>query len=76
LGLTRATLSNQFRELTDSARGMIDFTYNGVISGRKRQLTELLQAINDVTIDEIKQVADKVQIDTIYLLRDKKGEAQ
>jgi len=76
LGLTRATLSNQFRELTDSARGMIDFTYNGVISGRKRQLTELLQAINDVTIDEIKQVADKVNIDTIYLLRDKKGEAQ
>ncbi|WP_289136774.1 EF-P 5-aminopentanol modification-associated protein YfmF [uncultured Brevibacillus sp.] len=76
LGLTRATLSNQFRELTDSARGMIDFTYNGVISGRKRQLTELLQAINDVTIDEIKQVADKVKIDTIYLLRDKKGEAQ
>lgn len=76
LGLTRATLSNQFRELTDSARGMIDFTYNGVMSGRKRQLTELLQAINDVTIDEIKQVADKVQIDTIYLLRDKKGEAQ
>ncbi|WP_103106189.1 EF-P 5-aminopentanol modification-associated protein YfmF [Brevibacillus reuszeri] len=76
MGLTRATLSNQFRELTDSARGMIDFTYNGVISGRKRQLTELLQAINDVTIDEIKQVADKVNIDTIYLLRDKKGEAQ
>ena len=76
LGLTRATLSNQFRELTDSARGMIDFTYNGVISGRKRQLTELLQAINDVTVDEIKQVADKVKIDTIYLLRDKKGEAQ
>ena len=33
MGLTRATLSNQFRELLDSARGMIDFTYNGVISG-------------------------------------------
>ncbi|GED70166.1 peptidase M16 [Brevibacillus reuszeri] len=76
LGLTRATLSNQFRELLDSARGMIDFTYNGVISGRKRQLDELLKAISSVTLDEIKQVADKVKIDTIYLLRDKKGEAQ
>ncbi|MGG1661346.1 EF-P 5-aminopentanol modification-associated protein YfmF [Brevibacillus sp. NRS-1366] len=76
MNLTRATLSNQFRELLDSARGMIDFTYNGVISGRARQLDELLQAINGVTIDDIKKVADKVKIDTIYLLRDKKGEAQ
>lgn len=73
---TRATLSNQFRELLDSARGMIDFTYNGVISGRTRKLDELLQAINSVTVEDIKKVADKVKIDTIYLLRDKKGEAK
>lgn len=72
---TRATLSNQFRELLDSARGMIDFTYNGVISGRPRKLEELLAAIDQATIEDIKQVANKVKIDTIYLLRDKKGEA-
>lgn len=75
LSQTRATLTNQFRELLDSARMMIDFTYNGLLSGRKRQLDELLQAIETVSIDDIKQVADKVKIDMIYLLRDKKGEA-
>lgn len=72
---TRATLTNQFRELLDSARMMIEFTYNGLLSGRQRKLDELLHAINAVTIDEITQVAEKVKIDTVYLLRDKKGEA-
>ncbi|RNB77362.1 EF-P 5-aminopentanol modification-associated protein YfmF [Brevibacillus panacihumi] len=75
LSQTRATLTNQFRELLDSARMMIEYTYNGVVSGRQRPLNELLQAFETVTIDEIKRVADKVQIDMIYLLRDKKGEA-
>ncbi|QRG65428.1 EF-P 5-aminopentanol modification-associated protein YfmF [Brevibacillus choshinensis] len=72
---TKATLSNQFRELLDSARGMIEFTYNGLVSGRKRQLDELLRGIETATIEDIKNVAAKVEIDTIYLLRDKKGEA-
>lgn len=72
---TRATLSNQFRELLDSARGMIEFTYNGLVSGRKRRLDELLKGIETTTIEDIKKVAEKVEIDTIYLLRDKKGEA-
>lgn len=72
---TRATLSNQFRELLDSARGMIEFTFNGLISGRKRQLDELLKGIETATIEDLKKVAEKVAIDTIYLLRDKKGEA-
>lgn len=72
---TRATLSNQFRELLDSARMMIDFTYNSVLSGRKRHLDELLRDMNNITVEDIKRVAKKVKIDTIYLLRDKKGEA-
>lgn len=72
---TKATLSNQFRELLDSARMMIDFTFNGVLSGRKRQLDELLGQINSVTVEDIKRVAEKVKMDTIYLLRDKKGDA-
>ncbi|MED1746445.1 EF-P 5-aminopentanol modification-associated protein YfmF [Brevibacillus borstelensis] len=72
---TKATLSNQFRELLDSARMMIDFAYNGVISGRKRHLEELLAQINGITVEDLKRVAAQVAIDTIYLLRDKKGDA-
>jgi predicted Zn-dependent peptidase len=72
---TKATLSNQFRELLDSAKMMVDFAYNGVLSGRKRPLQELLKQIDAVTVEDVKRVAEKIAIDTIYLLRDRKGEA-
>ena len=75
LAQTKATRANQFRELLDSARMMIDFAYNGVVSGRKRQLEELLRQIEQVQIDDLKRVAEQVAIDTVYLLRDKKGDA-
>jgi predicted Zn-dependent peptidase len=75
LSQTKATLTNQFRELQDSARMMIDFTYNGLVSGRRRKLDELLGAIEAVTKEEIAKVAEKISMDTIYLLRDRKGEA-
>jgi predicted Zn-dependent peptidase len=72
---TKATLANQFRELSDSARMMIDFAYNGIISGRKRLLEEMLNQMESVTVDDVRRVAEKVEMDTIYLLRDKKGGA-
>ena len=75
LSQTKATLTNQFRELQDSARMMIDFTYNGLVSGRQRKLDEMLTAIEAVTREDIARVAEKIQMDTIYLLRDRKGEA-
>ncbi|MBO8162531.1 MAG: insulinase family protein [Brevibacillus sp.] len=75
LAQTKATIVNQYRELMDSARMMIEFTYNGRLSGRRRTLSELLRQIQDIGIEEIRRVADKVQIDTIYLLRDRKGGA-
>lgn len=74
LSQTKATLSNQYREILDSQKLMIDFTYNGVISGRQRQLEELLGQIVSVTVEDIKRVASKLTLDTIYLLRGK-GEA-
>ncbi|RNB91805.1 insulinase family protein [Brevibacillus fluminis] len=72
---TKATLINQFRELLDSPRMMVDFTYNGIFSGRTRRLSELLDEINQITVDQVKAAAGKIQMDTIYLLRDQKGEA-
>lgn len=75
MGQTKATLINQFRELLDSPRMMVDFTYNGILSGRARRLGELLDELNQVTVEQVKAAAGKIQMDTIYLLRDRKGEA-
>ncbi|MBG9775461.1 EF-P 5-aminopentanol modification-associated protein YfmF [Brevibacillus laterosporus] len=73
MDMTKATLYNQFKELLDSGRMMVDFAYNGVISGRARDLQTLLSEIEKVKVQDVVNVAHKIELDTIYLLRDKKG---
>ncbi|GAB7388314.1 pitrilysin family protein [Bacillaceae bacterium] len=68
---TKATLANQLRETLDSAAALADFAYNGRISGRSRSLSDMLNEIEAITLEDIRRVAEKVQIDTIYFLRDK-----
>jgi len=70
---TKATLVNQFKEILDSSRMMIDFAFNGVVSGRKRSLAEIIGGIQSTTVEDVKRAAEKIQLDTIYLLRDRKG---
>lgn len=69
---TRATLANQFREQQDLPSGLIQFHYHGILSGVKRSTDQILEAVREVSKEEIQQVAEKVQLDTIYFLRDKK----
>lgn len=71
---TKATLTNQLLETKDNARTIIDFSYNNRLSGKERKLEEILQKINSMTIEEIVKIAGKIEIDTIYFLRDKGGE--
>lgn len=70
---TKATLINQFRERQDSAYGMIDLHHHSTVSGREWSFDELLSQLQQTTRDQIQQVAEKVQIDTIYFLRDQGG---
>jgi predicted Zn-dependent peptidase len=71
---TRATLSNQLREGQDRAFELIGFHFQSVLSGKQRTLEDLLQKINAVTKEDIKQVAEKIELDTIYCLRGQEGE--
>lgn len=73
MDMTKATLYNQFKELLDSGRMMVEYAYNGVISGKARDLQTLLTEIEKVSVQDVVNVAKKVELDTIYLLRDKKG---
>ena len=74
LSQTRAMITNQLRELRDSAPEMIAFDFNGVLSGRSRDADELIKQIEAVTRDDIVRVAERVKLDTIYFLRDGKEE--
>lgn len=71
---TRAMISNQLREIQDSAFELISFDFNAVLSGKERTVAGLISAVEQVDISAIAEVAKRVQLDTIYFLRDQKGE--
>lgn len=70
LAQTKASLKNQLLETNDNARTIIDFSYNSELTGRKRTLEAMLAKIESVTKEDVINVAKKVEIDTIYFLRD------
>ncbi len=45
----------------------------GIVNGRVRPVEELIDAINAVTVDDVRRVAEKVQADTVYFLRSPAG---
>ncbi|MFD2116766.1 EF-P 5-aminopentanol modification-associated protein YfmF [Paenibacillus yanchengensis] len=68
---TKAMLINQLREMQDSAFETIGYHFNQVFSGTKRSVEQLLQQVKDITKEDIVTVAEHVQLDTIYFLRDR-----
>lgn len=71
---TRAMISNHLRESQDAPFEIISFDFNSVLSGYERTPQSLIQEIEQVNTDMIQHVAQQVKLDTIYFLRDRKGE--
>jgi len=72
--LTRAMLGNHLREIRDSAFELASLDFNSVLSGRQRTVDSLLYDLEHVDVAAIRAAAEKVQLDTIYFLRNDKGE--
>lgn len=72
LNQTRAMLANALREQQDSAFELIGYDFNGVVTRTNRSVEEMLEQVYAVTPDDIVKVANQVQLDTIYFLRDRK----
>ncbi|MFC4077900.1 EF-P 5-aminopentanol modification-associated protein YfmF [Salinithrix halophila] len=73
---TRAMMVNQLRERQDRAYDLIDSHYHGILSGIERPLDVMIRDVKKVTKEDVKRVAQNIQIDTIYFLRDKKEGAK
>lgn len=71
LSLTKSVYSSQLVEILDKPRAFADFDYHSVLSGRRRNLKELIAGINNTSIEEIVNAAQKIKVDTIYLLKGK-----
>lgn len=72
---TIAMLSNQLREIQDSAYEMIAFDFNNVFSGRTRSTNEIIQEMTQLDRQAVQSIANQVKLDTVYFLRDQKEEA-
>lgn len=71
---TKAMITGHLRELQDSAFELIAFDFNNILSGAERTVPALIEEVEKVDTARIQQMAEQVKLDTIYFLRDKKGE--
>lgn len=76
LDATRKGLVNGLRSGLDDAGQIIQSRLLGAVAGRYRTVDELVEAIGDVTRDDIARVAQGVTLDTVYFLRDHVGEGE
>lgn len=74
LSQTRAMITNQLKEMEDSAFEMIAFDFNTILSGRERSVGSLIEAVHNTDREAVRRIADKVKLDTVYFLRDRKGD--
>ncbi|HET7615752.1 MAG TPA: insulinase family protein, partial [Bacillales bacterium] len=70
---TKSMLNNQVLETIDSAKGAIEFIYNGVAADSRRSVDEWVAGVNAVTREDVRRMANKVRLDTIYFLKGKEG---
>lgn len=68
---TKAVMRNQILETIDTARGLTEIFYHEIIAGCSRTIQDWLEGIEKVTREEIIAVANKVQLDTVYFLKER-----
>ncbi len=71
LNQTKIMLKNQMLEAMDDPRGIVELLYNQVVANSSMTIHDMLQGIESATREDIKTVAEKVQLDTIYFLKGK-----
>lgn len=71
---TKAMLINNFMEVQDAAFSMISFDYSRVLAGYETTTATMIEDVQNVSVEDVKHIAEQVQLDTVYFLRDQKGE--
>jgi predicted Zn-dependent peptidase len=74
LSQTKAMMTNQIKEMNDSPNEMIGFDFNTILTGVERTSASVLNEINQVTKEQIQEVARQVELNTVYFLTNKEGD--
>ncbi|WP_174613365.1 EF-P 5-aminopentanol modification-associated protein YfmF [Virgibacillus ihumii] len=72
---TKELIVNQLRETMDHPQGLIELMYQNAVAGTSSTPEELIENIHSVTKQEIVDAANKIELDTVYLLTSKGGKA-
>ena len=70
---TKQGLVNQLRSRQDSPSQLISFHLDSSVGGKTYTIEELAAGIESVGLEDLKAVADRVKLDTVYLLRPREG---
>lgn len=70
---TKAVIHNQLLETIDTQRGLIEMLYHNVLAKKNVTVEDWLQGIVDAPDSEIVNVANKIDMDTIYFLSGQEG---
>lgn len=73
MAAARASLRTGLRSIYDSPDALVDRTLLGVVNRRLRPPEEMIAALDRVTKDDIVEVAQQVELDTIYFLTRREG---
>ncbi|UOQ42998.1 insulinase family protein [Halobacillus salinarum] len=70
---TKHQVINQLQETMDNANGLIEILYHQMLSGAEMPADKLINHIREVTKQDVIDMANKVELDTIYFLTSEKG---
>ncbi len=71
---TKRGLTNQLRTQEDSPFQKINFLLDSSIGGQQESIEGMIKKIEAVTVEQIREAAAKISLDTVYLLQGQKGE--
>ena len=64
----KALIVNGILETADNAQGLIELLYQTIIGQNDRNIDEYIQQIHSITKEEVVEMANKVKLDTTYVL--------
>ncbi|NMA95085.1 MAG: insulinase family protein [Clostridiales bacterium] len=66
---SKKIITGSMKGIKDQSGRIINYYLGNVIAGRDTTIDESIDRINSVTLDDVKAVAEKIELDTIYFLK-------
>lgn len=71
---SKRQIINQYKQTLDDPFGLIEVMYNQTMAGSSRSVNEFMEKVNSVSKESIINMANKLELDTIYFLTAKGGQ--